>query len=199
MSKKKIDIEEVPEEALHSKVDVDDHIYVGKPTNIFGNPILIFLASALLFAALFSTFYGLLSVDSDKDGRDIGVIKSEYRLTVIHYDESYGGTIDKFNEHMSFNDAFSYRFTVDNKNSVDLDYAVAVIKDSKSTVDMSDLNYRLLKNDMTVQSGKFKNKKTNKIYDAKALSGTTDQYEIKIWSDKKIDGKSLTFKIEILV
>ena len=208
MAKKKINVkideseqlfnEEVAEEELHSKIDVDDHIYVRNKVGIFGNPILAFLAAALVFSALFATFYGLLSLDSDLEKRDIGVIRNEYHLTVVHSDESYGGIIKNFKKYNSSSDAFSYNFSVANKNTVDLGYAVAVEKSSGS-IDLKKVNYKLLRNGSTIKSGTLADKKSNKIYDTTAIGNTTDEYEIRLWVDNATDDESLTFKIKVLV
>lgn len=189
--------EEVPDEELHSKVGVDDHIYVERKSGIFGGPVLIFLAVSLALTALLSTLYGLLSLDNGLNRRDIGVITSEYHLTVIHSDDSYGGTIKSFKDYNTSNKYFSYSFDVTNKNSVDLNYSVAV--SNNSNVDISNINYELVKNDGVVKSGKLSNIKSNKIYGTTSLANTTDKYEIRFWSDSSDSNDGFTFKIEILV
>lgn len=190
--------EEVADDELHSKLGVDDHIYI-KRNNVFGWPFLVFLAIVLALTALFATMYGFVSLNnSDLKDRGIGVITSEYHLTVVHSDNSYGGTIKSFNKYNNSNKYFNYKFSVSNNNSIDLNYAVSVQKTGGTVSDISLVNYDLLKNESVIKSGKLVNSKSNKIFGTTILSKTTDNYEIRFWSDS-LNDSSFAFKIVVLV
>ena len=190
--------EEVPEEELHSKIDVDDHIYV-KRYGLFGGRVIIVLAIILALTALLSAIYGIFSLDKNSEGRDIGVITSKYQLVVIHTDDSYGGTIKSFSSYKNNDNYYSYNFSVSNKNDVDLKYDVSVNKENGTTADLSLINYDLLKNNSIVKSGKLSNVKKNKIYGTDILKNTSDKYEIRFWSSNADINASFVFKIEVLV
>ena len=116
----------------------------------------------------------------------------------MHSDDSYGGTIKSFNKYNNSNKYFNYKFSVSNNNSIDLNYAVSVQKTGGTVSDISLVNYDLLKNGSVIKSGKLVNSKSNKIFGTTILSKTTDNYEIRFWSDSSNDS-SFAFKIVVLV
>ncbi|MBQ6547182.1 MAG: hypothetical protein IJL74_04215 [Bacilli bacterium] len=191
--------EEVPEEELHSKLGVDDHIYVSGRKGIYGGSLLMIFALLLAFSALFATFYGLVSLGSDLGKRDIGVHVDEYRLKVIHSNYDYGGKIESFANYTNSNKSFSYNFSVTNENAVDLDYFISLkIKNKSDGLDLGLVNYDLLRNGSSVKSGKMSEIKGN-IFSTTIPKKSADDYEIKIWGDNSIKDLGLKFKIEVVV
>lgn len=190
--------EEVPDDELHSKLGVDDHIYVTNRRGIFGGPLLIFLALFLAFSALFALMYGLVSLSGDSN-RKIGVNVDEYHLKVIHSNYSYGGTINSFSKYNSSTKYFNYSFSVDNNNSINLDYSVNLeIKEKSNNLDLEKVNYTLLKNGIAVQSGTL-SEFDSELYSTTALKSSSDAYQIRLWSETIKDKSSLKFRIKILV
>ena len=188
--------EEVPESELHSKLGVDDHIYISKRRGIYGGPLLMFFALFLAFAALFATFYGLVSLNKDLRDRHIGVVIDEYHLKVIHTNDLYGGNIKSFSKYGSSDKYFSYKFSVVNENSVDLDYTMSLeAKNKSSNLNLKSVNYPLLKNGDSIKSGKFSN---FGVYSVTCLKNSTDKYEIRLWSDGSIENSNLTFKVKVV-
>lgn len=191
--------EEVPEEELHSKLGVDDHIYVSNRNGLYGGTLLMLFAILLAFAALFATFYGLASLDSDLGKRDIGVKVDEYRLKVIHSNYDYGGKIKSFSDYTSSEKYFSYKFSVTNDNTVDLDYSVSLkINDKSDNLNLDLVDYTLLRNGVSVKSSKLSDVDGN-IYSATALKKSMDEYELRIWGDGSVKNSSLKFKVEVVV
>ena len=191
--------EEVPEEELHSKLGVDDHIYISRRKGIYGGSLLMLFAILLAFSALFATFYGLISLDSDLGKRNIGVTVDEYRLKVIHTNYDYGGKIKSFANYTSSNKYFSYKFSVTNENPIDLDYFISLkVKDKSDDLDLNLVNYTLLRNGVSVKSEKM-SEANGDIYSTTILKKSADDYEIRIWGDSSVKDSNLTFKINVEV
>ena len=191
--------EEVPDEELHSKLGVDDHIYVSGRKGIYGGSLLMLFAILLAFSALFATFYGLVSLNSDLGKRDIGVKVDEYRLKVIHSNYDYGGKIKSFVNYNSSDKYFSYKFSVNNENTVDLDYSISLqVKEKSDGLDLDLVNYTLLRNGVSVKSGKMSEVKEN-IYSTTIDQKSIDEYEIRVWGDSSIKDLGLKFRTEIVV
>lgn len=190
--------EEVPDEELHSKLGVDDHIYVSNRRGIYGGPFLTFLALFLACSALFALMYGLISLSANPD-RIIGVNVEEYRLKVIHSNNSYGGSINSFSKYNSSSKYYTYNFSIDNNNSIDLNYSVNLeIKEKSDNLDVEKINYTLLKNGIAVQSGNL-SEFDSELYSTTALKGSSDEYQIRLWSNNLNYNSSLKFRIKILV
>lgn len=191
--------EEVAEEDLHSKLGVDDHIYITHKRGIYGGSLLILFAVFLVFAALFALFYGLASLNSDLNGRNIGVTVDEYHLKVIHSNYSYGGKIESFSKYNNSNKFFNYKFSIVNNNDVDLDYSVVLqVKDKDENLNVNLVNYSLLRNGITVQSGNLSDL-SNKLYSTTALKNSADEYAVRLWSNSINKDFSFKFRIKIVV
>ncbi len=191
--------EEVAEEELHSKLGVDDHIYITNRRGIYGGPLLILFAVFLAFSALFALFYGLTSLNSDLNGRNIGVTVDEYHLKVIHSNYSYGGKIESFSKYNNSSKVFNYKFSIVNNNAVDLDYSVVLqVKDKDENLNVNLINYSLLRNGITVQSGNLSGL-SNKLYSTTALKNSADEYEVRLWSNSINEDSGLNFRIKIMV
>ena len=184
--------EEVKEKELHSKIGVDDHIYVKK---FFGGPLLVVLGVILVLTSLFSLLYGLFTSDSDLNGRRIGVFHTQYKLLVSHSNSEYGGTISSFSEYATSPTAYVYEFKVSNSNPVKLDYGVKFLSDG----DNNGISYQLVKNDQIVKRGLLGKDKKIDLYDTSIDSGMEDKYEIRLWSDTNNSIKDYSFKINIEV
>ena len=191
--------EEVSDDELHSKLGVDDHIYITHKKGIYGGPVLLIFVILLVLAALFSLFYGLISFSKDINGRKIGVYTDEYHLKVIHSNYEYGGIIDSFSKYNSSSNYYSYKFSVSNNNSVDLDYSVVLEVENKSDkLNVNDVKYSLLRNGISVQSDHL-DSLNNKLYTATSLKNSNDEYEIRLWSDSLKKDLNFKFKIRIQV
>ena len=184
--------EEVKEEELHSKLGVDDHIYIKK---FFGGPFLIVLGAILMLASLFSLLYGLFTSDSELNGRKIGVIHTQYKLLVSHSNADYGGTIDSFSQYNSSNDAYVYKFKVSNNNPIKLDYGIQFVSDTSNV----GVNYQLIKNAQIVKKGLLDDDKKIDLYETSINSGSNDNYEIRLWSNSDSSIKNYSFKINVNV
>ena len=182
--------EEVSDEELHSKLGVDDHIYIRK---FFGGPFLVVLGVLLILTSLFALMYGLFNSDKYLDGRQIGVTHSKYKLLVTHTTSQYGGTIDNFSKYNSLDKAYTYSFSVSNNNPLQLQYGVSLT--SKGNLN-DDVHYQLVRNDQVVEEGLINKRESNTIYSTSISSNTLDKYEIKIWSNTN-NGQNYTFKISI--
>ena len=190
--------EEVADEELHSKLGVDDHIYVKK---FFGAPFLIGLAIFLILTSLLAAILGLIIFDKELTGRPIGVFHNEYKLTVIHSNKAYGGTIKSFVNYDSSGNSYNYVFNVENKNDVDLKYSIQLENPNYGldNIDQSKISYMLLKNQQVVKNGSLSNSKTNNLYDVTISGKSVDAYEIKIWGNNINKDLDFSFAINIEV
>lgn len=190
--------EEVPDEELHSKLGVDDHIYITRQ-RFFGLPLLAFFGIVLGLSLLFSFLFSLVYVNSDKSDRPIGINTSKYNLVVSHSNEQFGGVVSSFTKYNSDSNAFEYAFSVSNGNDVDLKYLVELINtDYKfEKPDMSLIHYNLLKNGESIKEGVLKNEETNRLYKTNIKSSSLDRYTIKLWSDTLTNKVNFKFKINV--
>ena len=189
--------EEVADEELHSKLGVDDHIYVKK--SFFGAPFLIGLAIFLILTSLLAAILGLIVFDKELTGRPIGVFHNEYKLTVVHSNNNYGGTVKSFANYNNSGNSFNYVFHVENKNTVDLKYSVELENPNygSDNIDQTKISYMLLKNKQVVKNGSLSNMKTNDLYKTTISGKSVDEYEIKIWGDNINNDLNFSFKINI--
>lgn len=194
--------EEVKDDELHSKLGVDDHIYIESERSITGRiTFLIVLSIILILISLMSAIFGFVFKDSEYGKRDIGVNVTEYNLYVTHSNNTYGGEINSFANHNSLDKAYSYSFYVSNDNPANLNYSVDLtnLKYDSNNIDMSLIRYSLIKNGEVVAEGNLSDSMTNEIYDTKISSDTIDKYEIKIWSNNITKKVNFVFKINIRV
>lgn len=185
--------EEVPEEDLHSKLDVDDHIYVSKK-KIYGLPVVEFLLVILFISLLFALIFGVVSLNSGGSTPDV----SKYSLVVAHSNELYGGKIASFSEYNSLEEAYSYQFTVKNANDIDINYYVKLTNNDYDfeNNDMTLIKYQLIKNEEVVMEGHLKNSKENDLYKQKISSNSSDKYILKLWSTTT-NNLELDFKVTV--
>lgn len=190
--------EEVSENQLHSKLGVDDHIYVSS-RHFFGLPLLAFLSVILGIASLFAIMLGVVFANSDKSDRPIGVFTNKYNLVVTHTNDYYGGTISSFADYKTEKNSYNYSFSVNNTNDVDLKYSISFENTNYdfSKLDMSLIDYQLIRNGKVVKSGKFKNAVVNDLYDANISANSLDNYLIKVWSDNLTKKEKFSFKINV--
>lgn len=190
--------EEVPDEELHSKLGVDDHIYITR-RRFFGLPLLAFLGIVLGLSLLFSVLLSYVYVNNDKSDRPIGVINNKYNLVVSHSNEKFGGVIPSFANYSSDSKAFEYAFSVSNGNDIDLRYSVELINNNYKfeKPDMSLIHYNLIKNGESIKVGTLKNDETNRLYKTNIKSSVLDRYTIKLWSDSLTNKVNFNFKINV--
>lgn len=187
--------EDVDERELHSKLNVDDHIYMSKKS-FYGFPVLVALFILLLFSVITSLLFGFINL-SKNNGNDVSNV-DHYDLIVIHTNSSFGGNIDTFSKYNALNKAYSYDFAVKNTNSINIDYEVDLVNNDYNfkKLDMSLIRYRLMKNDVVVREGSLKNQKTNNLLKDVSSSNSEDKFKIVLWN---YDGSKagLDFKINI--
>ena len=177
---------------------MDDHIYVSSK-HFFGLPILVFLSIVLGIIALFAIMLGMVFSNSDKTDRPIGVFTNKYNLIVTHTNNQYGGSISSFANYNNENNAYEYSFGVTNNNSVDLKYSINFENTNYdfNKLDMSLIDYQLVKNGKVVRSGKLKNAVTNDLYTTNISIRSSDNYLIKLWSNDLVNKGNFSFKINI--
>lgn len=190
--------EEVSEDQLHSKLGVDDHIYVTE-RRIFGLSLLSFFAAVFVITSLFAIMLGIVFSNSDKVDRPIGIFTSKYNLIVTHANDQYGGTISSFKNYNMQEKSYNYNFGVSNNNDVDLKYSIEIENTNYdfSKLDMSLIDYQLKKNGKIVKSGKLKNAVVNSLYTTSISSNSVDNYVISLWSNSLNKSKDFVFKINV--
>ncbi len=186
--------EEVPEEALHSKIDVDDHIYVSKK-KIYGAPVVGFLLVILFISLLFALIFGIVSLNSGNSTPNV----TKYSLVVAHSNDLYGGKIASFSEYNSPEKAYLYQFTVKNSNNIDINYYIKLMNNKYDfeNNDMTLIKYQLVKNDEVVIEGNLKNSKENDLFKQKISSNSSDKYVLKLWSTTT-NKLELDFKVTVV-
>lgn len=193
--------EEVSEDELYSKIDVDDRIYdKEKNTNVV--KWLVGLAVVLMIVSLVSALFGFLKLsDENNEGSGAETIVTKYNLFVEHSNSLYGGKLESFENYSSLDKSFVYDFNVSNNNPVVLDYSIDFVNPNfgDDNVDMSLINYSLLKNDVVIAEGGLQNLSNFELYRTEILSNTSDNYVIKIWSDKIDNDLKFDFQINIRV
>lgn len=193
--------EEVSEKDLYSKVNVDDRIYVENNSKRFKWLIIIIIV--LLLVSFLSALYGFLRLDNIAREGEVsgGVDVLKYNLFVEHSDSSYGGVIKSFSDYSSADKAFAYDFNISNNNPVKLNYTIDIVNPNFGTdnIDMSLINYSLIKNQSEIVSGTLNNASSFDVYSSDILSNVKDEFVIKLWSDKIVDNLEFSFRINIKV
>ena len=189
--------EEVADEELHSKLGVDDHIYVTKRT-FYGLPLLAFFAVLLILVSLFSIIFSTVYLNKDSD-RQIGVTRNKYNIVVSHSNSEYGGSIDNFSKYNSADTAYKYNLSVSNSNSANLNYSIELENTNYDfdKIDMSLISYEIVKNGSVIKSGKLKNAEKNDLYNTTISQSSLDEYEIKLWSSDLNKTVNFSFKINV--
>ena len=193
--------EEVGEEELYSKKNVSDIIYNDLDVRKRRTKFLIFLAISLIIISIISALMGFIFLDKDLKEKKVNSIITKYDLFVTHSNSSYGGSISSFSDYRSLNNAYLYKFDVTNNNSIALDYLVEFINPNYGNdgVDMTLINYKLLKNNEIVSEGVLSNSMTSKLFNTEILSNSRDEYVLKIWSYKMDKKLKFDFKINVKV
>ncbi len=191
--------EEVPEDLLYSKIDVDDHIYEDEEIRRRRVWFLIVLAIILILLSIISAVMGFMLLDKGKDKLDNPPVVTKYDLFVTHFNNNYGGVIKSFANYTSSDNPYMYKFSISNNNPVKLGYDVDLNYDDygKNSVDMSQINYSLARNGVDVKTGTLIDARNNRIYTTDIGAKLVDEYVIKLWSSANI--KNFKFKINITV
>ncbi len=191
--------EEVPEGDLYSKVNVDDRIFEDKAVRKKRTTYLIVLAIILIICSILCAIFGFIYLDKQLKDRINNPVVEKYDLFVGHSNSTYGGEISSFAKYNSENSAFSYNFYVSNNNPVDLDYSIllANLDYDNSKIDMTLIQYSLLKDNEVVKTGYLEDEKDNLLYEDTIKSNFTDNYTVKLWSDKLSKNNKFNFKINI--
>lgn len=193
--------EEVGEEELYSKKNVSDIIYNDLDVRKRRTKFLIFLAISLIIISIISALMGFIFLDKDLKEKKVNPIITKYDLFVTHSNSSYGGSISSFSDYRSLNNAYLYKFDVTNNNSIALDYLVEFINPNYGNdgVDMTLINYKLLRNNQIVSEGVLSNSMTSQLFNTDILSNSRDEYVLKIWSYKMDKKLKFDFKINVKV
>lgn len=193
--------EEVKDEELYSKKDVTDIIYNNSEVRRKRTMFLIILAVILIIISIISAIMGFVYLDNDLKQKNSNVVVSKYDLFVAHSNRSYGGEIASFSDYRKLDDAYSYKFTISNDNPIVLKYSVELINSNygNDNVDMTLINYKLLKNGEVVSDGSLSNMMTNDLYSTDILNNSTDEYAIQVWSLELDKNLKFNFKINVKV
>lgn len=193
--------EEVGEEELYSKKNVSDIIYNDLDVRKRRTKFLIFLAISLIIISIISALMGFIFLDKDLKEKKVNSIITKYDLFVTHSNSSYGGSISSFSDYRSLNNAYLYKFDVTNNNSITLNYLVEFINPNYGNdgVDMTLINYKLLRNNQIVSEGVLSNSMTSQLFNTDILSNSRDEYVLKIWSYKMDKKLKFDFKINVKV
>ena len=193
--------EEVKDEELYSKRDVNDVIYNDSEIRRKRTKFLIILAVVLIIISIISAIMGFVYLDKDLKQKNNNVVVQKYDLFVTHSNSSYGGEIASFDDHRKLDDAYSYKFTISNDNPIVLKYSVEFINSNygNDNIDMTLINYKLLKNGEVVSDGFLSNMMINELYSTDILSNSTDEYVIQVWSLKLAKNLKFNFKINVKV
>lgn len=191
--------EEVNEDELYSKKNTSDIIY--KEEDNGKSKFLVLLAIILILVSILSAIMGFVFWDKDLKKENGNVAVTKYNLFIIHSNDLYGGSINSFSNYDSLSNAFSYKFVVSNSNPVTLDYSVELVNSNhdKDNVDMTLINYRLLKNGKIVNKGILSNLVTNKLYNTDILDNSSDEYIIQMWSSEINKNVKFDFSINVSV
>ena len=191
--------EEVNEDELYSKKNTSDIIY--KEEDNGKSKFLVLLAIILILVSILSAIMGFVFWDKDLKKENDNVAVTKYNLFIIHSNDLYGGSINSFSNYDSLSNAFSYKFVVSNSNPVTLDYSVELVNSNhdKDNVDMTLINYRLLKNGKIVNKGILSNLVTNKLYNTDILDNSSDEYIIQMWSSEINKNVKFDFSINVSV
>lgn len=191
--------EEVHEDELVDKKNVSDVVYV-ESENKIKHKFLVVLAIVLLVLFIISCLLGFLFSDG-KFGVLNGTVTNEYDLYVTHTNVDYGASNLAFEEHKTLNDAYVYDFSVNNSNSVNLEYSLELLNTNfdNDGIDMTMINYSLIKNGTEVVSGKLVDIQKNNLYSTTINKNSRDSYVIKLWSDSISKNMKFNFKINVIV
>ena len=189
--------EEVKDIELHSKLDVDDHIYIRDNYSKIRTIVLIIICGLLILVSLFASIYGFNLV-GNKINNDRYEYKN-YNLIITHSSRSYGGTITSFEKYDTKEKAYSYDFSVSNSNPIQIKYSVELFNPlyGSDGVNMKLINYSLLKNNKEVKSGLLVDALNNQIINSEIDSKEADNYTIRLWSNKIKKDLSFSFKINV--
>lgn len=193
--------EEVNDDELYSKKDVSDIIYEDDGVRKRRTRFLIILAIILIILSILSAVMGFIFLDKDLKERDKEVIVKKYDLFVTHSNSFYGGKIRSFANYSSSNKAYSYDFTVGNNNPVSLGYSIELVNPDYGNdgVDMSLINYRLLKNNEVVGEGTLDNLMNNELYKTDIMKNSSDEFRVQLWSSSLDKNLKFSFQINVKV
>ena len=190
--------EEVHDDELYSKLDVDDRIFVTDGAGRLRRTIILVVSGLLILLSLFSAIYGFNLI-----GSKIKIDKTvkNYNLVITHTSKSYGGTITSFEKYNSKEKGYTYAFSINNKNPIPIKYNIELFNPlfGSDKVDMKLINYSLLKNGKEAKTGTLNDAINNAIYNETIESEKTDNYQIVLWSSKLNKDLSFSFKINVNV
>lgn len=187
------------EEVSENDISLSNNYVVNKDKKskqkwLFVLCLLLILTSLASFAYAFSRF-------SDGANRENEVNVIQYNLFVERFGSSYGGEIASFKEYDSLDKAFTYDFNVSNSNPVSLKYNLELVNSNfgLDNVDLSLINYSLVKNNVEVLSGTLSNVFNMNLYETDISSNAKDEYTLKLWSNEIDDNMKYSFRLNINV
>jgi len=113
-------------------------------------------------------------------GKSVAVSSGTTDLFVVHSKTNFGDNISSFQNYTSLDNAYSYKFYVENDESKDLPYKIVLHRNDSS--DISLINYLVLQDGEDVFKGVLSNQEDNVLISTKIQGNGLNNYEIKFWS-----------------
>lgn len=156
--------------------------------NKFKTRILIMVVLTIIGAILL--FLGIVLVNKDMDKK---IVVGNSDLFVVHSKTTFGDVITNFANFTSLDKAYSYKFYVENGESIDIKYKVVLHRNDSS--DISGIQYLVMQDGKEIFKGTLENKEDNVLLDTKIMAKSLCNYEIKFWADDAYS--KLNFRINV--
>ena len=189
--------EEVPDDNLYDKCNIDDLIYVKDRKFRRKMNFLIFLAIFFVVSSLILCLFGL-AYTNKKVVVEENII--EYDLLVSHTNNYYGRSAISFKDYSSLEKALDYSFKIQNNNDVVLDYKLVLNNPyfGQDGIDMSLINYKVMIDNNEVFSGNLENAKDVELGKTSISAYSIHDVTFKIWSSKIEGNNKFNFKIDVV-
>ena len=189
--------EEVPDDNLYDKSNIDDLIYVKDRKFRRKMNFLIFLAIFFVVSSLILCLFGL-AYTNKKVVVEENII--EYDLLVSHTNNYYGRSAISFKDYSSLEKALDYSFKIQNNNDVVLDYKLVLNNPyfGQDGIDMSLINYKVMIDNNEVFSGNLENAKDVELGKTSISAYSIHDVTFKIWSSKIEGNNKFNFKIDVV-
>lgn len=136
---------------------------------------------------------GTILLNEGVGGNNVTVSSGTTDLFVVHSKTNFGDSISNFNNYTSLDNAYSYKFYVENDEEKDISYKIVLHRNDSS--DISSVNYLVSQDGDDIFKGVLSNQQDNVLISTKIQGKGLNNYEIKFWS---IDASSrLDFKLNV--
>lgn len=160
--------------------------------------IILIILSLFSFISIFVGFY--LYLNNEKKVEEEPVSATIADLFVVHSKTEFGDTVKSFDSYTSVGSSHNYSFYINNNTGFDINYSILLedvdFKTASNLCDKSKVNYELFKNNISVSAGLLKDQDLVSLLKTKILSGSSDNYILKLWSSQGCDGY-LKYKINV--